>query len=433
MFTNTYLPHVGGVARSVSFFTQDLRNTGHRVLVVAPTFPGSEEHDRNDRDVFRVPAIQKFNGSDFSVRIPSPFIVDEKMDEFEPDVIHSHHPYLLGDAALRVARRRNLPLIFTHHTLYEQYTHYIAKNPDTMKRFATFLSTNYANLCDRVVAPSLSIQKLIEKRGVRVPISEIPTGVDVAFFAQGSAKSFREAHGIAPQAFVIGHLGRLAPEKNLAYLAAAVSRAMHKHPESIFLVVGSGSSQKDIAAIFGRSGLNRQLVLAGQLSGQALADAYAAMNLFAFASTSETQGMVLTEAMAAGVPVLAIDAPGAREVVDNGANGCLLPRNASEAEFADALAWTMAAPERITGWAAAARRTATAFARERSAKKMLRLYADLVGARIQKGDFKTAKLDAWDKFLLACRAEWDLVTEITETIIQATDETKAVAGLDEAS
>ncbi len=433
MFTNTYLPHVGGVARSVSFFTQDLGDAGHRVLVVAPTFPGYEAHDRNDRDVFRVPAIQKFNGSDFSVRIPSPFIVDEKMDEFEPDVIHSHHPYLLGDAALRAARRRNLPLIFTHHTLYEQYTHYIAKNPDTMKRFATFLSTNYANLCDRVVAPSLSIQKLIEKRGVRVPISEIPTGVDVAFFAQGSGKSFRQAHGIDPQAFVIGHLGRLAPEKNLAYLAAAVSRAMRKHPESIFLVVGSGPSQKEIAAIFDRSGLNRQLVMAGQLSGQALADAYAAMNLFAFASTSETQGMVLTEAMAAGVPVLAIDAPGAREVVDNRVNGCLLQRDASQAEFADVLAWAMAAPERITAWIAGARRTATAFARERSAKKMLGLYADLVGAKIEKGDFKTAKLDAWDKFLLACRAEWDLVTEITETIIQATDETKAVAGLDEAS
>ena len=295
------------------------------------------------------------------------------------------------------------------------------------------MSTNYANLCDRVVAPSLSIQKLIEKRGVRVPISEIPTGVDVAFFAQGSGKSFRAAHGIDPQAFVIGHLGRLAPEKNLAYLAAAVSRAMRKHPESIFLIVGSGPSQKEIAATFERSGLSRQLVMAGQQSGQALADAYAAMNLFAFASTSETQGMVLTEAMAAGVPVLAIDAPGAREVVDNGANGCLLHRDASIAEFANVLAWALAAPERITGWAAAARRTATAFARERSAKKMLRLYADLVGARIEKGDFKTAELDAWDKFLLACRAEWDLVTEITETIIQATDETKAVAGIDEAS
>jgi glycosyltransferase involved in cell wall biosynthesis len=432
MFTNTYLPHVGGVARSVSFFTKDFRDAGHRVLVVAPTFPGYEEHDRGDRDVFRVPAIQQFNGSDFSVRIPSPLIVDEKMDEFEPDVIHSHHPYLLGDAALRAARRRNLPLIFTHHTLYEQYTHYVAKNPATMKRFATFLSTNYANLCDRVVAPSLSIQKLIEKRGVRVPISEIPTGVDVDFFARGNGDAFRAKHHIDPQSFLIGHLGRLAPEKNLAYLAGAVAQAMQNHPESTFLVVGSGPSQDEIAKIFDRSKMDRQLVMPGQLTGPALADAYAAMDLFAFASTSETQGMVLTEAMAAGVPVLAIDAPGVREVVDNGVNGCLLQRDASEAEFAEVLSRAMLAPEKIADWVAAARRTANEFARDRSAKEMLRLYADMVSARIEKGDFKTATLDVWDKFLLACRAEWDLVTEITETIIQATDDTKTVAGLDEA-
>ncbi|MGA6927491.1 MAG: glycosyltransferase, partial [Desulfosarcina sp.] len=139
MFTNTYLPHVGGVARSVSFFAEDLRKVGHRVLIVAPTYPGCETHDRSEPEIFRVPAIQKFNGSDFSVRIPSPFLVDEQVDEFKPDIIHSHHPYLLGDAALRAARRRNLPLIFTHHTLYEEYAHYVAKNPENMRRFAAFL------------------------------------------------------------------------------------------------------------------------------------------------------------------------------------------------------------------------------------------------------------------------------------------------------
>ena len=117
-----------------------------------------------------MPAIQNFNGSDFSVRLPVPFLVDQQIDTFRPDIIHSHHPYLLGDAALRSARRRKLPLIFTHHTLYEEYTHYIAENPEKMKRFAAFLATNYANLCDAVVAPSESIRHLIIERGVSVPV-----------------------------------------------------------------------------------------------------------------------------------------------------------------------------------------------------------------------------------------------------------------------
>ncbi len=247
MFTNTYLPHVGGVARSVSFFAEDLCKAGHRVLVIAPTYPGNETHGHCDPDILRLPAIQKFNGSDFSLRIPVPFLVDEKLDDFDPDIIHSHHPYLLGDAALRVARRRQLPLIFTHHTLYEEYTHYIVDNPESMKRFAAFLSTNYAGMCNRVIAPSQSIKDLISERGVTAPISIVPTGVDTAFFANGDGVAFRKSHGISTGTMVIGHLGRLAPEKNLDYLARAVAHAMERLPEAYFLVVGEGPSQKEIA------------------------------------------------------------------------------------------------------------------------------------------------------------------------------------------
>jgi len=216
MFTNTYLPHVGGVARSVAFFTEDLRKRGHRVLVVSPTFPhddaltGQEEEE----DVLRVPAIQNFNGSDFSVRIPLPFLVDQKIDDFKPDVIHSHHPFLLGDTAVRAAYRRNLPLIFTHHTLYEKYTHYVSLDSEVMKRLAVHLTTEYANLCTRVVAPSRSIADLIAERGVIPPIAVIPTGVDIDYFRSGKGADFRRLHHIPLDAPVIGHLGRLAPEKN---------------------------------------------------------------------------------------------------------------------------------------------------------------------------------------------------------------------------
>jgi glycosyltransferase involved in cell wall biosynthesis len=432
MFTNTYLPHVGGVARSVSFFARDLKKAGHPVLIIAPTFPGCEEHDHGDADVFRVPAIQKFNGSDFSVRIPSPFLVDEKVDPFEPDIIHSHHPYLLGDGALRVARRRKLPLIFTHHTLYEEYTHYIAANPENMKRFAAFLSTNYSNMCDRVVAPSRSIQSLIRGRGVTVPVSVIPTGVDTVFFSSGNGTAFREKHGIPQASFVIGHLGRLAPEKNLAYLATAASRTLKQKPDAHFLVVGEGPSRQTILQIFTEAGLQKRLILAGKAAGQDLADAYHAMNLFVFASRSETQGMVLTEAMAAGVPVIALDAPGVREVVEDGLNGRLLDSQSSADQFAKMLIWSMANPEKVAQWARKAPDTAKSFGREPSAKQLLHLYADAVAARKKEGAYKTADLHLWDKFLLACRAEWDLAAEKTESILQTVDKTKKVIGIDEA-
>ncbi|MCF8096179.1 MAG: glycosyltransferase, partial [Desulfobacteraceae bacterium] len=176
MFTNTYLPHVGGVARSVSMFEEDLKKLGHRVLIVAPTYPDKSEGKPESSQVLRVPAIQNFNGSDFSFRIPIPFIIDEKIDEFAPDIIHTHHPFLLGDAAVRAAYRRQLPLVFTHHTLYDQYTHYVSSQSPKMKKFVIKMTTAYANMCTHVVAPSKSIADLIAQRGVTTPVTTIPTG-----------------------------------------------------------------------------------------------------------------------------------------------------------------------------------------------------------------------------------------------------------------
>lgn len=434
MFTNTYLPHVGGVASSVHSFAEDLRDKGHSVLIVAPTFPGSDRHDRTEPKIFRVPAIQEFNGSDFSVRIPSPFLLDEQIDDFEPDIVHSHHPYLLGDAALRVARRRSLPLIFTHHTLYEAYTHYISGEPRNMKRFAAFLSTHYANLCDRVIAPSRSIMHLIRKRGVSVPVAEIPTGVDVSFFSNGDGDAFRRKHGIPKESFAIGHLGRLAPEKNITFLARAVARTMANHPETHFIAVGEGPSRETIENIMAESDLQDRLIMPGTITGRPLADAYHAMDLFSFSSKTETQGMVLTEAMAAGVPVVALNAPGAREVVRDGLNGYLVDAEATEEQFARTLTRAASAPGKLADMAKHARRTAEAMERRVSAEKMAALYTEVLsdaGNRHPMDSDTKADLDLWDKFLLACRAEWDLIAGKTESVIQAMDEKQRVVGIDE--
>ena len=143
MFTNTYLPHVGGVARSVSTFARDLVHLGLEVAVVAPHFQG-EDPDQNARvQVMRVPAIQNFNGSDFSVRLPIPFALSERIEAFNPDLIHSHHPFLLGDTAMRVARQRELPLVFTHHTMYEWYTHYVPFDSHGIDRKSTRLNSSH--------------------------------------------------------------------------------------------------------------------------------------------------------------------------------------------------------------------------------------------------------------------------------------------------
>src|SRR5919109_613171 len=174
MFTNTYLPHVGGVARSVSSYEEEFCRRGHDVRIVAPEFEGAENSTGR---VLRTPAIQHFNGSDFSVRIPQPGLMADYVDDFKPDILHSHHPFLLGDSALRMAWSRRLPLVFTYHTMYEQYTHYVPLDSEALKRFVIQMSTDYCNLCSHVVAPSESVAVLLRQRGITTPITSIPTGI----------------------------------------------------------------------------------------------------------------------------------------------------------------------------------------------------------------------------------------------------------------
>lgn len=412
MFTNTYLPHVGGVARSVSLFAEDLRRLGHLVLIVAPTFENRDGAPEAEEDfVVRVAAIQNFNGSDFSVSVPIPFQLDRDLERFQPDIVHSHHPFLLGDAALRAARQRNLPLVFTHHTLYENYTHYVPLDSGALRRFVINLSTEYANLCSRVVAPSESVARILRGRGVLRPIDVIPTGVDIEFMETGDGRRFREEQGLPETAEVIGHVGRLAPEKNLEYLAESVALYLEENSNACFLVVGSGPSEAVIREIFRKKELSHRLLMAGEKTGTALCDAYHAMDLFVFASKSETQGMVLVEAMAAGKPVVALDASGAREVVEDGVNGRLLPESAGRETFTEAIGGFFQGAGKDGAWRRGALRTARSLSRLNCARKLAGVYESVLeeGAGTEKQAGEANETDVWEKLHRMLEAEWDLV------------------------
>lgn len=412
MFTNTYLPHVGGVARSVSIFAEDLRAMGHNVLVVAPTFDHQPKNE-DERRVLRVPAIQNFNGSDFSVRFPLTGMLEEKINDFRPDIIHSHHPFLLGDTALRTARMHDLPILFTHHTLYEQYTHYVPFDSAAMKRFIIHLSTEYANLCSAVIAPSGSIKALLKKRGVSVPVVVIPTGIDLNFFNNGKADLFRKKFNIPAEQKIIGHIGRLAREKNLPFLTAAVTRFLKNNKGYSFVVAGTGDAEKEIIKMFAAHSLADRLIMPGILRGTELADCYKAMDIFVFASKSETQCLVLMEAMAAGVPVIAVRASGVSDVVEDRKNGRILRANCSEMGFAEAIADAFHG-NNIEQWSRSAVQTANRFSREQSESKLMNLYDKMIytpsGSAIQS--------DILDGIRKKIGVEWELLQEKAAAVMQ---------------
>lgn len=419
MFTNTYLPHVGGVARSVSTFAAELREQGHLVQIIAPTF--AETPEETDITVVRVPAIQHFNGSDFSVRIPLPGIIGEAISDFAPDIIHSHHPFLLGDAALRLARTMQLPLVFTHHTLYEQYTHYVPLDSPALKRFVIELATGYANLCNRVIAPSSSVKELLLERGVKSDVTVLATGIDMDFFSGGNGRRFREQHGITDRTKVIGHVGRLAVEKNLPYLAEAVANGVKERDRSCFLVVGAGDAEQEIRDIFHGQGCAEQLVMPGPLTGEQLADAYAAMDIFAFASRSETQGLVLAEAMAASTPVIALEASGVGDVVRHDVNGLVLAAETSTNEFARALLAMLDNSDRLATLRRAARTTAHEFSKENCTGRLTELYRETIADDHRPHD---TDRDIIDSALLAIKAEWELFQKKTKAALTSLAESE---------
>ena len=410
MLTNTYLPHVGGVARSVESSAEWLRAHGHQVLVAAPQFEGAPDIEPG---VIRVRAIQHFNGSDFSVPLPVTLPLHHALERFRPDVVHAHHPFLLGDTALRVAAAHELPIAFTHHTMYEHFTHYVPLDSPRMKRFAIELATGFADLCDAVIAPSETVAEILRQRGVQSPLHVVPTGVDLSHFARGDGAKFRALHGIPTQSVVVGHVGRLAGEKNLEFLARAVSERATSDRNVHALIVGSGPEVPYIRDRFEHCGVADRLHLVGVLQAEALVDAYHAMDVFAFASKTETQGLVLAEAMAAGVPVVAIDAPGVREVVQDGINGRLLPAE-NLVDFIAALAWTTG-PGKRGELQLGISETARNYSIEATGRKLLDVYTGLCRTRSRA----ESSHGAWAAARRRLQEEWTLLSHRAQTLRQS--------------
>ncbi len=410
MMTNTYFPIVGGLEQSVYSFSEEFKSLGHEVLIVTPNFKGMPTEETG---VIRIPAFQKFNGTVFSVNFPASGLLTRLMKEFSPDIVHSHCPFFMGDFALHLSRQHAIPLVFTYHTMFEQYVHDWPVQNEGVKRFMVKLAAGYANLVDQVIVPSESVQDILLKRGVKTPMEVIPTGVDVERFSKGDRKAFRQQNQIPLDALVVGHAGRLAPEKNLEFLTNCMVELLKKDPRIHALIVGLGPSEQMIKDAFGQAGLEKRLHLTGVLHYQHLVDAYFAMDVFAFASLSETQGIVLIEAMAAGVPVVALDAPGAREVVEDYHNGRLLAEM-DQQSFVDALNWALSrTPEELQTIKQIVRMTVQKYPINSVAKRMLEVYEKI---RSRKSISLGKKNSSRYLFQWRMKAEWDIYSNYIKSI-----------------
>ncbi len=402
MMSNTYAPIVGGIERSIQSFAEEFRKRGHDVRIVTSEYEGRPEHEDY---VIRIPALKKVFHTDFSINLPIPGVISNLMEQYKPDLVHSHHPFFVGDLALRLCGQYGLPHVYTYHTMFEWYTAMLGTDSEAVQRFLVALATGYCNLADQVFVPSESVAGILEERKVETPIAVVPTGVNTAHFASGNGEDMRRYFGIPTAAFVAGHLGRLSPEKNLNFLAESMAQFLVDNPEAHFMVIGTGPSEDSVKELMREKGVDARVHFTGLLKGADLVNAYHAMDVFVFASKSETQGLVVTEAMAAGLYVVALDAPGVREVVRDKENGRLLMEEDTSA-FAQAVTECMQMERGAREpFLKAARATAEEFSVSNCATRALAVYEKARGAKLRSNAAETE----WPKLIERLKTEWGML------------------------
>jgi 1,2-diacylglycerol 3-alpha-glucosyltransferase len=365
-FTEVYHPVVNGVVASIDGLASGLRALGHEVYCFAPSAPGYEERGE---PVFRMPSLPLPVPTAYRLTLPLVSRRNRHAIINRLDVLHAHSPFVTGWMAVRYARRVRIPLVYTYHTQLEEYTHYVPFEPQATRRAASSLTRNFANLADAVIVPTASMQDHLEELGVSVRIEVIPSGIDLARFGSGvRSAALRAQLGVREGERLLLFVSRLAREKNAELLLAAV----HACEVPLRLVIaGEGPQRGALEARAAELGLRERVIFLGAVEREQLPDLYASADAFVFPSVTETQGLVLVEALAAGTLVIAADAAPVREVL--GGAGRLAAPNAQA--FAQAFAQVPLRPDPSDTARACA--VAARYGIERQAELVAALYEDL--------------------------------------------------------
>jgi len=375
LFTNNYRPLLNGLATSVETFARAFREAGHAVTVVAPRYDAEE-----DPHVLRVPGLSAPTHHAYVLPVAAWPGVAGAVSERALDIYHAQHPFLLGAAARRWARRADRPFVFTYHTHYERYAHYVPGPARLVARLALLASVRLANAADLVVAPTAAVSRILRARGVRSPILVVPTGVPLAARPGPAARqALRERLGFSGAAPLCLTVGRLAPEKNLDFLLRAFALLCRDCPEAGLAVVGDGDERLRLERLAEALAIRDRVRFVGAVPHPAVVDYCLAADLFLFPSTSETQGLAALEGLAAGLPVIAVRSEAAEELLTGEEAGRLTVEEPAAFRQAALDLWRDAEARQAMGQAA--RRTAGRFTPEASASVLLTAYARLLRGR----------------------------------------------------
>jgi glycosyltransferase involved in cell wall biosynthesis len=375
MLTDVFFPRVNGVSTSIETFRADLAREDIAIHLIAPEYP----HARDIDDVERIPSRRlPFDPEDRLMRW-QPLLTKANALAAEADLIHVQTPFMAHYAGLRVARQLAKPVIATYHTHFEEYIqHYLPLLPRPwLKRFARRLARHQCNDLNAVVVPSPAMRDTLMEYGVRTPMHVLPTGIRIDHFDNGNGEHFRTRHGIPADQPVALYVGRVAHEKNIAFLLRALAHALQTRPDILLLIAGEGPALEALRSQVAALRLDHHVRFIGYLDRrQELPDCYAAADLFVFSSRTETQGLVLLEAMAAGLPVFALSHLGTASILDPQRGAVVAPDDVES--FGVGLAELMSDPTRLARLRCDGRKFAMEWSAPERAQQMGKLYRSLV-------------------------------------------------------
>jgi len=336
--SDVYFPRVNGVSTSIRTFRADLARLGVETMLVTPAYPGAPED--TDPSIIRVPsgAVPRDPEDRRFLSGPLRRVLNATLAE-KIDLVHIHTPFIAHYAAARFARTHGVPVVATYHTFFEDYLHHYV--PILPRGIGRWIARRFTlSQCDDVaelISPSAPMRDALLAYGVTTPIEVLPTGLPAESFVHGDGARFRKAFDLPPDRPLLLYVGRVAFEKNIDFLLRMFVRLRARRPDALFVIAGEGPALPHLTKLARELGVESQVRFIGYLDRNTeLPDCYAAGNAFVFASRTETQGLVLLEAMAQGTPVVSTAELGTRSILTADCGAFIVPEE--EETFAAAVA-----------------------------------------------------------------------------------------------
>jgi len=381
MLSDVYFPRINGVSTSIRATARWLVRAGHDVTLVAPDYgdPAQLQHDAElgaHFQVSRLPARRIFfDPEDRLMRMDALRRVVPALAAGAWDAVHVHTPFRAHQLGMRLRRSTGCRLVETYHTYFEAYIgHYLPWLPRRASEvFARHTSRRLCNAVDHIVAPTAEMAAVLTRYGVRTASTVLPTGLDLDELRDGDGEAFRARHDIARNRLVLLTISRLAREKQIDFLLRVARELVPRFPALLMVIAGEGPDERRLKTLVQNLELQAHVLFLGNLDRRgALLDCYRAADLFVFASPTETQGLVLIEAMALGVPIVSTAVMGTATVLRGAHSACIAPEDVTG--FAQSVAGLLKQPERRAAMAASGPGDARAWSVDAMMARLLPVY-----------------------------------------------------------